>query len=56
MIRSVELYANLLVIDGGCYDVILGVDQLSTFEAVIDCKRRIIIFYPEFEFLRGSQS
>ncbi|XP_020272318.1 uncharacterized protein LOC109847502 [Asparagus officinalis] len=41
------------------FDVILGMDWLYNFHAMIDCRHRSVVFkipgHPEFEFMRGSK-
>lgn len=49
-----EFYANLLIENSG-FRLILGMDRLSTFHAIIDCQRRLRND-PEFEFIRGNKS
>ncbi|XP_022865717.1 uncharacterized protein LOC111385546 [Olea europaea var. sylvestris] len=39
-----ELYANLIVLDMKDYDIILGMDWLSRYQATIDCKRKSVTF------------
>ena len=45
-IQTHVLYANLIEIDMNDYDVILGMDWLSTHHALIDCHRRRVHFNP----------
>ena len=51
------MYVNLIIIDLYDYDIILGMDFLGKYNAVIDCQRRAVTFKPagdkEFIF-RGS--
>ena len=51
------MYVDLIIIDLYDYDVILGMDFLGKYNAVIDCQRRVVAFKPiggeEFIF-RGS--
>lgn len=58
VINDNKFYANLLIINRGEYDVILGMDELSIFHAVIDCRRIKVIFQisnrSKFEFVSGS--
>ena len=55
-----ELYASPLVHRSGDFDLILGMDWLSTFHAVIDCRRKSVEFripgHPEFIFFNGSST
>ncbi|XP_022870780.1 uncharacterized protein LOC111390021 [Olea europaea var. sylvestris] len=39
-----EFYANLIVLDMKDYDIILGMDWLSRYQATIDCKRKSVTF------------
>ena len=39
-------YANLVVIEMGDYDVILGMDWLRAHHAAIDCRNRRVQFQP----------
>ncbi|KAL5537990.1 hypothetical protein UlMin_046171 [Ulmus minor] len=52
-----ELYVDLVVLEMHDYDVILGMDWLSKYNAKIDCKKRRVLFEPvgekKFEF-RGE--
>ena len=52
------LYANLIEIEMRDFDVILGMDWLTTHYAVIDCRKKLVHFNPPntkpFEF-RGTQ-
>ena len=41
-----EMYVNLIVIDLYDYDVILGMDFLGKYNAVIDCPSRTVTFKP----------
>ena len=51
------MYVDLIIIDLYDYDVILGMDFLGKYNAVINCQRRTVTFKPiggeEFIF-RGS--
>ena len=38
------LYANLISIEMSDYDVILGIDWLSTYHAVICCQKKHVLF------------
>ena len=53
-VQEYVMYANLIVIDMTDYDVILGMDWLSTHHAVIDCRKKHVRFQPlkakSFEF------
>ena len=53
-VKDYVMYANLIVIDMTDYDVILGMDWLSTHHAVIDCRKKRVRFRPlkakSFEF------
>ena len=53
-VQEYVMYANLIVIDMTDYDVILGMDWLSTHHAVIDCRKKRVRFQPlkakSFEF------
>ncbi|KAL5579962.1 hypothetical protein UlMin_012404 [Ulmus minor] len=41
-----ELFVNLIVLDIHNFDVILGMDWLSKYNATIDCRKRRVIFEP----------
>ncbi|KAL5570640.1 hypothetical protein UlMin_027215 [Ulmus minor] len=41
-----ELFVNLIVLDMHDFDVILGMDWLSKYNATIDCRKRRVIFEP----------
>ncbi|KAL5570452.1 hypothetical protein UlMin_027027 [Ulmus minor] len=41
-----ELFVNLIVLDMRDFDVILGMDWLSKYNATIDCQKRRVIFEP----------
>ena len=43
-VQDYVMYANLIVIDMTDYDVILGMDWLSTHHAVIDCRKKHVRF------------
>ena len=43
-VQEYVMYANLIVIDMTDYDVILGMDWLSTHHAVIDCRKKRVRF------------
>ena len=53
-VQDYVMYTNLIVIDMTDYDVILGMDWLSTHHAVIDCRKKRVRFQPlkakSFEF------
>ena len=54
-----ELFAYLIVLDMNDYEIILGMDWLSKYCAKIDCKRKIVKFYPpdaDQFILVGTQS
>ncbi|WP_262708580.1 hypothetical protein, partial [Arcticibacter tournemirensis] len=50
-----ELYSDLIMLDMPDYDVILGMDFLSKYDASIECRKRRVVFQPEaevkFEFI-----
>ena len=50
-----ELYVNLIVLDMNDFDIILGMDWLSKYNAIIDCRNKKVVFKPidgeEFEFV-----
>ncbi|KAL5565257.1 hypothetical protein UlMin_028421 [Ulmus minor] len=54
-----ELHADLVLIKMYDYDVILGMDFLGKYNALIECRRRRVIFHPyeeqKFEFVGESQ-
>lgn len=58
MVNNSEFYANVLVIDILEFDVISGINCLSTFNAVINYQKRSTIFrvlnHPMFTLIRGS--
>ncbi|XP_062102975.1 uncharacterized protein LOC133813966 [Humulus lupulus] len=41
-----ELYVDQVVLEMHDYDVILGMDWLSKYNATIDCRRKIVLFKP----------
>ncbi|XP_062093847.1 uncharacterized protein LOC133799877 [Humulus lupulus] len=45
-INDRELYVNLIIIDMKDYDVILGMDFLTTYNAIINCSKKEVIFAP----------
>ncbi|KAL5565129.1 hypothetical protein UlMin_028293 [Ulmus minor] len=49
VISERELCADLVVLDMTDYDVILGVDFLSKYGAMIDCKAKTVVFNPPGE-------
>ena len=53
-----EMLANLILMDVYDYDVILGMDWLTTYHASVDCFRKEVVFWPlgepEFWF-KGSR-
>ena len=55
-----ELFIDMIVLDMKDYDAILGMDFLSKYGAVSDCRRRKIVFRPEgeeeFKFLGKPRS
>lgn len=58
MVCKREFYINLLVINTQGFDMILGMDWLSTFHAVINCPKRSVVFmtskHLKFEFIRHN--
>ncbi|KAL5540549.1 hypothetical protein UlMin_043252 [Ulmus minor] len=54
-----ELHADLVLIKMYDYDVILGMDFLGKYNALIECRRRRVIFHPyeeqKFEFVGESR-
>ena len=44
VISERELSVDLVILDMIDYDVILGMDFLSKYEATIDCKARVVSF------------
>ncbi|XP_062091879.1 uncharacterized protein LOC133797823, partial [Humulus lupulus] len=44
-----ELYADLIMLEMADYEVILGMDWLSKYNATIDCRRKTVIFKPSEE-------
>ena len=54
MVEDVVLKANLIPLEMYDFDVILGMDWLSTHRASVDCFTKKIVFqksrYPEIEF------
>ena len=58
VICSREFLAYLIVINDSGFDVILGMDWLGTSYALIDCRKKKVIFqvpsHPEFEFHAGD--
>ena len=57
-IEGRKLYANLMAIEMSDFDVIFGMDWLSTHHAIINCHKKRVKFQPlqadEFEFRRTS--
>jgi len=55
-----KLEADMLVLDTGGYNVILGMTWLSKYHAVIHCQNKNVIFriphQPEFQFIRERKS
>ncbi len=49
VISKRELRADLVMLDMTDYDVILGIDFLSKYEATIDCKAKTVGFKPPRE-------
>ena len=49
VISERELCADLVILDMNDYDVILGMDFLSKYEATINCKAKTISFKPPRE-------
>ena len=54
-----ELYVDLIILDMYDYDVILGMDFLTKYNATIDCRKRRVTFSPgnddEFSFDGGPR-
>ncbi|XP_022865719.1 uncharacterized protein LOC111385547 [Olea europaea var. sylvestris] len=46
LIENQELYAYLIVLEMKDYDIILGMDWLSKYQATIDCMRKSVTFQP----------
>ncbi|XP_022856219.1 uncharacterized protein LOC111377372 [Olea europaea var. sylvestris] len=46
LIENRELYADLIVLKMKDYDIILGMDWLSKYQATIDCMRKSVTFQP----------
>ena len=44
-----ELFADLVILEMQDYDVILGMDWLSKYNATIDCKKKMVVFQPSEE-------
>ena len=59
LIDGRELFVDLVVLDMPDYEVILGMDWLSKYNANIDCKKKIVTFRPpgkdEFLFVGSTQ-
>jgi len=55
-----KLGADMLILDTGGYNVIIGMTLLSKYHAVIDCRHRKVIFkiphQPKFQFLGDCES
>ena len=56
-----ELYVDLIILNMYDYDVILGIDFLSKYNATIDCRHRRVVFrptdYDEFSYVgEGGRS
>ena len=53
-VQDYVIYANLIVIDMTDYDIILGIDWLSTHHTVINYRKKRVCFQPlkakSFEF------
>jgi len=49
-----EFITNFLLIDNCDFDIILGMDWLSRMHAIIDCRKKSVVFrtpnQPKFEF------
>ena len=60
VISERELSVDLVILDMIDYDVILGMDFLSKYEATIDCKARVVSFKPpgedKFTFVGDGRS
>ena len=54
-----ELYVNLIILDMYDYDVLLGMDFLTKYNATIECRHRRVTFKPsdndEFNFVGEDQ-
>lgn len=50
-----ELYADLIILEMYDYEVILGMDWLSKYNATINCKKKMVTFNPserdQFKFI-----
>ena len=44
-----QTFVDLLVLNPDEYDIIFGMDQLTKYGAVINCKRRRVVFTPARE-------
>ena len=58
-IDGATLYVDLIVLEMKDFQVILGMDWLAKYCATIDCKKKIVRFYPpgqeEFVFRSSSE-
>lgn len=50
IIEGRELYVDLIMLDMSNYEVILGMDWLTKYNAFIGCRRKLVIFKPSEEF------
>lgn len=55
-----KFYPNFFIIEYGGFDVIFGMDCVSTFHTILDCRKKSVTFqisnHPKFEFLGGSKT
>ena len=61
LVSNRELYVDLIMLNLHDYDVILGMDFLSKYNAMIECRHRRVTFRPtdndEFSYLgEGGQN
>ena len=61
LVSNWELYVDLIMLDLHDYNVILGMDFLSKYNATIECRHRIVVFRPtvsdEFSYVgEGERS
>ena len=45
LVNDVPLYANLIPLEMHGFDVILGMDWLSSYRALIDCELKRVVFH-----------
>ena len=45
LVNDVPLYANLIPLEMHDFDVILGMDWLSSYHALIDCELKRVVFH-----------